>query len=66
MLYILQKYLTMVEVYWHGALSAKLPVSGFQEPPKCELVEFYMTFVSDISTLPGGQLTRCFPQGVGT
>ena len=55
----------MVEVYWQGTLSAKLPVSGFEEPPKCELVEFYMTPVSDISTLPSCQLTRCFPQRVG-
>ena len=56
----------MVEVHWQGAWGAELTVSGFWEPPKCELVEFYMTCVSDIITLTSGQLTRCFPQGVGT
>ena len=56
----------MVEVYWQGALSAELPVSGFYEPPKCELVYLHMKSVSNISTLTCDQLTRCFPQGVGT
>ena len=51
---------------WQGVWSAELTVSGFQELPKRELVKFFTSSMSDITTLPSGQLTRCLSQVVST